>query len=169
MSMILFTMLQRWAAEKTSDLIGNGLIVALDDSQEFSAEPRLVLELENRRYLARLTLKEDGSTALECLDKKAEKLQQGTCAVFTEGQLESAVGHLLEWMGEQSDQPDTQPVVFNCPDQKAVYVSRGEARMIKKRARLPGTVVEYKCQRCGNWHLGDKKSRGTMKRRTFRS
>ena len=168
MSSILFTVLRQWTAEKASELIEDGLIVILDDSTEFSAVPVLALELENRTSIGRLTLQESGATELGIADKGSGDVRRGECSIFTEEQLESAIEQLLEWMGEEAGRPSGR-VALTCPDQKAPFVSRAEAQTIKKRAGLPGSVVAYRCTHCGHWHLGTKKGRVSVARRTFRS
>src|SRR5690242_19779252 len=169
MSFIVFTLLQRWTAIKTSELSANGLIVLLDESKEHSNPPELVLELESRTYLGRLALFEDGKVHLGCADKRTGSVRRGESSIFTEGQLESAIDQLLEWMGEGSGDPSTRQVTFKCPEGKATYNSRSEARMMKKRVGMPGSVVEYRCSHCGHWHLGNKKGRSSVRRRTFRN
>lgn len=168
MSFIAFTLLQRWTALNTSKLSASGLIVLLSESQDNFGAPQLVLELESRMYLGRLALTQDGNVQLGCADKRTEAVRRGEGSIFTEGQLESAIEQLLEWMGEGNGDPFTRQVMFKCPEGKATYISRSEARMMKKRVGMPGSVTEYRCQHCGHWHLGNKKGRSSVRRRSFR-
>jgi hypothetical protein len=166
---ILFTMLKRWAVEKSSGIIENGIIVILDDSSEFSTAPQLVLELESSKFLGRLTLKDYGKAEIGCAEKKNSSIRSGECDIFTEGQLENTIEQLLEWMGCRAEGLPQVRGVLSCPDRKVMYFSRREARATKKAARLPEVIEEYRCRFCGMWHLGTKRGRNSVKRRTFRN
>lgn len=158
----LFEVLSEWASKSCTSLLNHGWKITLE---EFEDCEQVVLQLESRKFVGRLSLDDIGRVELGVRDKQTEVLRRGECSVYTKAQLEDALGQFLLWL---SGKPDEDPTV-NCPHRKKVFSSRHEAEeALKKIFARPGAkhVLEtYKCHLCHQWHIGGIQGKVEMVRR----
>lgn len=163
----LFEVLVEWTSTVYDSLHQLGWTVTLD---EFESGEQIVLELENSVFLGRFTLQDTGQVELGVRDKRTSSPLRGKCEVYTTEQLYDAIGQFLEWVEQDhSNIQETEPVA--CPQNKISYTSRQQAlwnlqRIIARRGDNAGQE-EYQCALCHQWHIGTKKGKLYIKRRSF--